>query len=132
MSSFQAPFVQHFHHEITTIASFSSLPSAPAPDSPASTAAAAVFKAWGKKTVTKAGTFDVVPFFLMNLDVEYEDGMWKDWPPMPAPVRWGLVNVAGAAHWGWWKFASCGADGRRRELYAVGDGDEEASEALPH
>ena len=63
--------------------------------------------------------FDVLPFFLMNLDAEYEEVMWRDWPPMPAPVRWGLVNLAGSVHWGWWKFTSCGSDGRRGELYAL-------------
>jgi hypothetical protein len=122
MSSFRAPFAHHFHHEIATITSLSSLPAAPAHDSPEADAAAAVFKAWGKKTVMKAGAADGVPFFLLNLDATYEEGRWASWPPMPAPVRWGLVNVAGAVHWGWWKFASCDAWGRPRELYALGDG----------
>ncbi|KAH7092133.1 hypothetical protein FB567DRAFT_516565 [Paraphoma chrysanthemicola] len=137
MSNFQNPFTHHFHHEITTIASLSTHPAAPPPDSPESAHAASIFKTWGKKTVTKAGTFDVVPFFLLNLDTEYEDGMWANWPPMPGPVKWGLVNVAGAVHWGWWKFASCGADGRRRVLYARDDGTgkdavDGESEGLPH
>ncbi|KAF2127001.1 hypothetical protein P153DRAFT_388323 [Dothidotthia symphoricarpi CBS 119687] len=118
MSSFQESFCHHFHHEIQTIASFAALPSAPAPNSPQAEQAAATFKAWGKKTVTKAGTFDVVPFFLLNLDATYEEGMWANWPPMPAPVRWGLVNVAGSVHWGWWKFASCDAAGKPRALFA--------------
>lgn len=121
MRGFQDPFIHHFHHEIATIASFADLPSAPKPNTPEADRAAAVFKAWGKKTVTKAGTFDVVPFFLMNLDAEYEEGMWREWPPMPALVRWGLVNGAGSVHWGWWKFASCDAWGRRRALYALGE-----------
>ena len=114
MDGFQEPFCHHFHHEIETIASFAELPEAKKGEE-----AAAVFKAWGKKTVTKAGTTDVVPFFLLNLDVTYEEGMWANWPPMPAPVRWGLVNVAGAYHWAWWKFASCDAGGKPRELYAL-------------
>jgi hypothetical protein len=28
------------------------------------------------------------PFFFRNLDVEFEDGLWKDWPPMPGLVWW--------------------------------------------
>ncbi|KAK3209445.1 hypothetical protein GRF29_69g1811578 [Pseudopithomyces chartarum] len=64
MDGFQEPFCHHFHHEIETIASFAELPEAKKGEE-----AAAVFKAWGKKTVTKAGTTDVVPFFLLNLDV---------------------------------------------------------------
>lgn len=119
MSSFQDAFSHHFHNEIATIASFADLPSAPKQDSPEAQQVAATFKAWGKKTVTKAGTFDVVPFFLLNLDVDYEDGMWATWPPMPAPIRWGLVNVAGSVHWGWWKFASCDSQGKKKELYAL-------------
>ncbi|KAH7385948.1 hypothetical protein BKA66DRAFT_415556 [Pyrenochaeta sp. MPI-SDFR-AT-0127] len=119
MSNFQDPFCHHFHHEITTIASFANLTSAPAPDSPEAQAASLVFKAWGKKTVTKAGTFDVVPFFLMNLDATYEGGIWANWPPMPGPIRWGLTNVAGAVHWRWWKFASCDAQGTPKDLFAL-------------
>jgi hypothetical protein len=124
MSSFQDAFTHHFHHEISTIAAFAELASAPAQDSPQAADAAMVFKTWGKKTVTKAGTFDVVPFFLMNLDAEYEEGMWAEWPPMPRLVKWGLVNGAGSVHWGWWKFASCDAAGRMRGGYALGNGTE--------
>ncbi|KAJ8115887.1 hypothetical protein OPT61_g2577 [Boeremia exigua] len=120
MLTFQVPFEHHFHSEISHISSFASLPSAPAPNSPESDQAAMVFKTWGKKTVTKAGTTDVVPFFLMNLDATYEEGRWANWPPMPAPVRWGLVNVAGSWNWAWWKFASCDSAGIPRELYALG------------
>lgn len=119
MKSFQGPFEHHFHSEISTIGSFSKIASAPAPGSSEEIAAAAVFKAWGKKTITKAGTTDVVPFFLMNLDATYEEGVWADWPPIPALVKWGLVNVAGAWNWSWWKFASCDGAGRPRELYAL-------------
>lgn len=119
MRSFQDHFCHHFHHEIETIASFANLPTVPAPNSPEAEEAATIFKTWGKKTVTKAGTFDVVPFFLMNLDAEYEDGKWANWPPMPTPVRWGLVNVAGAVHWSWWKFSSCDGAGRPRRLFAL-------------
>jgi hypothetical protein len=109
MSTFQEPFNHHFHHEIETIASFADLATAPKPGSPEAEHAAAVFKTWGKKTVTKAGTFDV----------SYENGRWASWPPMPAPIRWGLVNIAGAYYWGRWKFASCDAAGKPRELYAL-------------
>lgn len=121
MSSFQQPFAHHFHAEISTIASFADLPSAPAQGSDEEAAAAAVFKTWGKKTVMKAGTLDVVPFFLLNLDKTYEEGKWANWPPMPAPVRWGLVNVAASWNWAWWKFASCDGAGMPRELHALGE-----------
>jgi hypothetical protein len=77
----------------------------------------------------KAGLADVVPFFLLNLDATYEDGAWARWPPMPGPVRWGLTNVAGAVHGGWWKYASCDSAGKPRELYAMQFPEREDSAA---
>lgn len=91
---------------------------APARDSLEGAVAAATLKAWGKNTVVKAGIGDVVPFFLLNVDRTAEGGAWADWPPMPRPIRWAMVNLAGAVHGGRWRFASCDAHGRPRELYA--------------
>ncbi|KAI2628171.1 hypothetical protein GGS21DRAFT_528061 [Xylaria nigripes] len=118
MDAFQAPFEKHFTNEIATIADFANHPNAPKPGSKEEAEAALVFKTWGKSTVTKAGTFDVVPFFLHNLDGTVEDGMWAHWPPIPAPIRWGLVNIGGAYHNRWWKFSSC-SGGKPRQLHAV-------------
>ncbi|THW20385.1 hypothetical protein D6C85_10078 [Aureobasidium pullulans] len=119
MDTFRKPFAHHFHHEISTIASFATLSSAPLVDSPEAEAAAVIFKAWGKKTLTKAGMTDVVPFALLNLDRTFEEGMWAAWPPMPGPVRWMMVNMFGSWNWAWWKFASCDAQGNPRPLYAL-------------
>lgn len=55
----------------------------------------------------------------MNLDAAFEEGKWADWPPMPRLVRWGLVNAAGSVYGAWWKFASCDASGRPRDLWAL-------------
>ncbi|KAI1766088.1 hypothetical protein GGR53DRAFT_488050 [Hypoxylon sp. FL1150] len=118
MDAFQEPFEQHFHSEIRTIANLAAHPNAPKPGSEEEAAASATFKSWGKSTVTKAGTLDVVPFFLLNLDGTAEDAMWANWPPIPAPIKWGIVNIAGAYHSRWWKFSSC-AGGRPRQLYAL-------------
>jgi hypothetical protein len=118
METFQEPFEQHFHSEISTISKFSDHPNAPIKGTPEYEAAAETFKAWGKNTVTKAGLADVVPFFLLNLDRTVEDGMWANWPPIPAPIKWGLINLVGAWHSGWWKFASCDSAGQPQELWA--------------
>jgi hypothetical protein len=118
MKSFQQPFEQHFHSEIATISNLADHPNAPKQGTPENDAASATFKAWGKSTVTKAGVTDVVPFFLLNLDRTIENGMWVNWPPMPAPIRWGLINLAGAWRSTWWKFASCDAAGQPQELWA--------------
>lgn len=118
MSKFQEPFDSHFHSEIATIAALADHPSSPKADSVEEAAAAAMFKSWGKSTVMKAGTLDVVPFFLLNLDGTVEDGMWENWPPIPAPIKWGLVNLAGSYYWGYWKYSSC-SGGKPRTLYAL-------------
>lgn len=121
MDSFSAPFETHFHNEIATIANLADHPSAPKPDTPEAAEASLTFKNWGKSTVTKAGTTDVVPFFLLNLDRtdQFEGGRWANWPPIPAPIKWGLINVGGWFKGGYWKFASCDAGGNRRDLYAL-------------
>jgi hypothetical protein len=28
------------------------------------------------------------PFFFRNLDVEFEGGLWRAWPPIPSPAWW--------------------------------------------
>lgn len=122
MDTFREPFNDHFHSEIKTIASFADLPTAPTPDSPEAENATATFKVWGKKTLTKAGMTDVVPFCLLNLDRTYEEGMWATWPPMPGPIRWMMVNVFGSWNWGWWRFSSCDGNGNPQPLYALQDG----------
>ncbi|GJN70276.1 hypothetical protein PLIIFM63780_003135 [Purpureocillium lilacinum] len=119
LSALRAPLEQHLHHEVTLLASLATHPSAPARDSFAGAVAGETLMNWGKNSVS--GTFDVVPFFLLNVDrtVADDEGRWANWPPMPEPVRWGLVNGAGAVRGGWWRFASCDAKGRPRELHAV-------------
>ncbi|KAM3515826.1 hypothetical protein MY11210_000597 [Beauveria gryllotalpidicola] len=124
MDSFRAPLGDHLHSEVQTIAALAAHPkAAPAEGSEdaaaAAAAAALVFKTWGKKTVTKAGVLDVVPFFLLNLDGTFENGRWAHWPPMPGPIRWILTNVVGMYYGNWWRFASCGAHGSPRELFAL-------------
>ncbi|GAP88250.1 putative hemerythrin hhe cation binding domain-containing protein [Rosellinia necatrix] len=118
MSSFQESFETHFHSEISTIANLADHPNAPKAGSQEEADASLTFKTWGKSTVTKAGTLDVVPFFLLNLDGTVEDGLWADWPSIPAPIKWGLINIGGAYHNRWWKFSSC-SSGKPRQLYAV-------------
>ena len=33
------------------------------------------------------------PFFFRNLDVYFEDGLWKAWPPMPGLVWWAMQKT---------------------------------------
>lgn len=57
-------------------------------------------------------------FFLRNSDLEFEEGLWKNWPPIPGPVRWSILKTLGRWHVGWWRFASCDESGRMQQLYA--------------
>lgn len=118
MSSFQASLRDHFHSEINTITNLSHHPRAPKEGTGEAARARAVFKTWGKNTVTKAGMSDVAPFFILNLDRTAEDGLWADWPPMPAPIKWTLLRVSGSLR-GCWRFASCDAAGQPRKLWAL-------------
>jgi len=122
MDSFSQPFCHHFHSEISTISSLSSIipTQTDADDDEFSKKTAPVFAQWGKSSIMRAGLTDVVPFLFLNFDRTAEDGMWANWPPMPAPIRWLLVNVGGSWYSQWWRFASCGYDGRPKELYALG------------
>jgi hypothetical protein len=58
-------------------------------------------------------------FFFLNVDLDYEDGMWRNWPPIPGPVRFVLFRVLAWKNKGWWRFASCGYDGKMKKLYAA-------------
>ncbi|KAJ6442822.1 maintenance of telomere capping protein 1 [Purpureocillium lavendulum] len=117
LDALRAPVEQHLHHEVTLLASLATHPRAPARDSFSGAVAAETLRAWGKNSVR--GPLDVVPFFLLNADRDADGGRWAAWPPMPRAVRWALVNAAGAVHGGRWRFASCDAAGRPRELFAV-------------
>ena len=58
-------------------------------------------------------------WFCANLDTQYEDGLWKSWPPAPAPVKLLARSVL------WWinvdarKFGAVDRVGNMRHLYAV-------------
>jgi hypothetical protein len=60
-----------------------------------------------------------LPFFMLNLDRTFENGMWEFWPPIPAAIRWTLIRVIAWKHAGWWRFASCDYDGYPKKLYAT-------------
>lgn len=60
------------------------------------------------------------PFFFRNLDVEFEDGLWREWPPMPGVIWWVMQRTFVQWNSRWWRFASCDGDGRMRELDILG------------
>ncbi|EQK98961.1 hypothetical protein G6O67_007433 [Ophiocordyceps sinensis] len=130
MDALHPTLEHHLHHEVSVMADMATHVKAPVRDSFEGAVASASLKAWGKNTVRKAGVTDVLPFFLLNADRTAEKGMWMNWPPIPGPIRWAMVNVVGAVHGGWWRFASCDAHGRPRELHALAAGGGDARTEL--
>ncbi|KID98134.1 hemerythrin HHE cation binding domain-containing protein, partial [Metarhizium majus ARSEF 297] len=119
MDSFAADLSAHLHNEVAVMAAMAAHENAPARESLRGALAGDMLKAWGKKTVTKAGYVDVLPFFLLNTDRTFEGGVWRNWPRMPEAVRWSMVNLVGMRHGPRWRFSSCDAAGRPRELFAL-------------
>ena len=118
LDELKEPFESHFNEEIDVLANLSTHRNNPKPGSDAERETIAAFDKWGQDSLMQPGITDVLVFFLLNMDREYEEGLWRDWPPIPRAARWAMVNVAGIWHNSWWKFASCDASGRRQELYA--------------
>lgn len=52
-------------------------------------------------------------------DVNYEGGLWADWPPMPGPVRFMCKNVLMPWYGDVVKFGPVDNSGALRPLYAV-------------
>ncbi|GAO15714.1 hypothetical protein UVI_02018730 [Ustilaginoidea virens] len=119
MDSFRDDVQNHLHHEVDVMAAMAGHRNAPAAHTPEGKLAADRLKRWGKSTVTRAGYRDVVPFFLLNTDRTFEQGVWARWPRMPEPVRWAMVNVVGMWHGPAWRFSSCDSSGLPRGLYAL-------------
>jgi hypothetical protein len=92
MDSFREPFNHHFHSEIASIAKLSEYGDYPE--------AGPIFAKWGKQSIMKSSYTVVIPFLFMNFDRTFEDGTWKDWPPMPVVIRIGLTRLGSAWHSG--------------------------------
>lgn len=73
-----------------------------------------------RKASDKIPKAEGLPFFMLNLDRTFEDGMWESWPPIPSAIRWALIRIVAWKHAGWWRFASCDYDGYPKKLYATG------------
>jgi hypothetical protein len=58
-------------------------------------------------------------FCFANLDLQYENGMWSNWPNAPAPVKILFRSVFWWLHSDSRKFGACDRTGKMRPLYAV-------------
>ncbi|KAB5582960.1 hemerythrin HHE cation binding domain-containing protein [Coniochaeta sp. 2T2.1] len=72
----------------------------------------------GEKNMKKIGLGNVTVCLTMH-DTNFENGIWKQWPPMPTPIRFLIRNII------WWfvrdtsKFGPCDHKGNLKPLYAV-------------
>jgi hypothetical protein len=115
MDSFASPLQAHLGGEIQTLLSMAEFQTS---ENDLGNRFKALCDEEGKKSMQNAVQTIVVPFSLYNHDREFEDGLWKAWPPIPGPMLWIMTRVLGWWHRDWWKFASCNADGVPRELFA--------------
>jgi hemerythrin-like domain-containing protein len=85
-----------------------------------------VGKIWDE--AVKAGVADLrfgdlfteFPFLMLAHDLTYEGGLHTNFPPVPGPMIWVIVNLFALWNWSWWKFSPCDKGGRPKELWAVG------------
>ncbi|KAG4441208.1 hypothetical protein IFR05_003326 [Cadophora sp. M221] len=115
ISSFAPALTTHLADEIPSLLSLSQFGAA--------IALLDIINKEGAKSPLRLSKTGGVPFFARNLDVEFEDGRWSDWP-MPALVRWLIPKTVGRWNAAWWKWASCDESGRLKALEGLG-GDEE-------
>lgn len=81
----------------------------------------ALSKAEGEHVVKGLSRTTQLPALLLNHDSGFEGGVHR-FPPVPGVVEWVLRRVCMRRKRGWWRFASCGVDGRGRRLEFGGDG----------
>ncbi|KAF2247120.1 hemerythrin HHE cation binding domain-containing protein, partial [Trematosphaeria pertusa] len=105
MDDFVAPLSTHLNDEIATLLSLARFGD--------KLDLRAMCKAEADKVMGGLGKTTQLPVFFLNHDTEFEGGV-HNFPPIPPPVRWVLREVCGRWNREWWKFSSCGFDGRPR------------------
>ncbi|MCJ1295865.1 hypothetical protein MMC34_007429 [Xylographa carneopallida] len=113
MDSFSEPLYTHLKAEPPQILALSRFST---PERPIDIVAMALEA--GKKSVTLKFVFNVLPVFLLNMEtVDFEGGMWHNvFPPFNAAVKWVLTKAAPLWKRRQWRFASCTADGKVKQL----------------
>ena len=104
--------MEHLQHEPDKLASLLAYPSLDIK---------AVAKRVEEESMKRDSMVYVLPQLWYNLDADFEGGRWRDFPEVPAPVKWVLINVVGWWKSNWWRFGSSGADGKQRPLLALSE-----------
>lgn len=112
MDSFSEPFYSHLVAEPGALLALSRFAS-PNFD------LAKIARETGKKSVTLDFSLNVLPIFLLNMESEeFEGGIWKNFPDVPAPVRFIMKSILPLWRRKQWRFLSCTSDGKRKQLAA--------------
>ncbi|KAH7319685.1 hemerythrin HHE cation binding domain-containing protein [Stachybotrys elegans] len=82
-----------------------------------------LFAEESKKAMKSMGLTAGLPFVAVNLDMNYEDGIWREKVPPKEGQRILTVvrNITYWLHRDWWKFGSCDRHGNLQRLYAATD-----------
>ncbi|PSN74859.1 hypothetical protein BS50DRAFT_479999, partial [Corynespora cassiicola Philippines] len=107
MDGFIAPLAQHLTEEIASLLSLSKFGD--------KVDLRALSKVDGDNVMGSLSKTRQLPVFFVNHDTTFEGGV-HHFPPIPVPVSWVLRN--GFCRWNaaWWKFGTCGYDGKPRGL----------------
>jgi hypothetical protein len=106
MDEFADAIVRHLHNEIPALLDLEKLGNVEA-----------ISQIWdqsveaGIKGVKLADFFDVVPIMAVTHDVTYEDGLHKNFPPMPSVMKFVIFRIFSMWHWRFWKFGACETSG---------------------
>ncbi|PKK51813.1 hypothetical protein CI102_4364 [Trichoderma harzianum] len=73
------------------------------------------FEKFANKDTAQLPPAGTLSWGFFNHDRGYENGLWKNWPPAPAPVVFMVRYVLFWVHSDWWQFASCDKYGKLRE-----------------
>jgi len=113
MDTFSGPLYSHLKSEPQSLVALKKYST---PEKPIDLAAIALEA--GKKSITAGFVFNTLPVFLLNMEtVDFEGGMWYGvFPPISGAVKWMMTQGIPLWHRSWWRFASCGPDGKLKRL----------------
>ncbi|KAI0899117.1 hypothetical protein F4806DRAFT_493617 [Annulohypoxylon nitens] len=112
MDSFKDPLHSHLKAEPLSIVALAQYNTKENPIDILSLADAAV-----RKSITLSLVFNVMPIFYLNMDSEFEGGMWDGvFPSLKGTGRWLVSKTIFSWHSSRWRFASCSPDGKLKQL----------------
>ncbi|CAK7236712.1 hypothetical protein SBRCBS47491_009731 [Sporothrix bragantina] len=113
IDSFGAILTQHLTDEISTLMGLRKYGTEQFKEYPA------LASKLGEAALANAGSTTGIIFVMTCLDVNFENGRWTDFPPIPWIINMMFRYIHFWVHSDWWKFAPCDRLGSMRPLHAV-------------